>query len=277
VRAYLRALQRRRFHDASQTQVSAHEANQFFKHLKTLELEMEGKQDEFSALGETCSELCKYNEADDSFKQVQDCIIELAEQWDALVQKMEELGESLSKNEHFQSATENGSNKERITVIKTNVVTTETVQREVDDMNEGIPDVNILVDVSEKAVKHSLMMTANDFSEKTVNEALEMAAKDLEHIFNGGETGIKLDWSLEDESLPEDIIVSGTSSLEPYEQSRPQTPTGDRGETPIAVSDTDTAPYICYDSPEVHELSTWVDKLSSEVASLLPCTANKTV
>ena len=150
--------------NSSKSEISVHQAREYFKHLKSLEAIMETKQDEFSNLGDVSAELCKYNENEESFEDVQSSIIKLAEKWDYLVQKMEDLGDHLGKNALFSTkVTETALPKDRMTQLVKDVIITETIE---ENVYNDIPSPNQL----------KLM---NEFSENAVKLAYDMAVKEI--------------------------------------------------------------------------------------------------
>ena len=150
------------------------QAKEYFKQLKALENIMETKQEEFAALGDVSAELCKYNENDESFVDVQNSIMHLASLWDILVQKMEDLGDQLGKSSLFTTKlTEDINARDRVAQMTTNIVLIEKVQTSSTANQKLVPAVN--VDAMRK------------FSERAVKVAYDLAVKELETSFSSSD------------------------------------------------------------------------------------------
>ena len=274
------------------SEISVTQARDYFKHLKSLESIMETKQDEFSNLGDVSAELCKYNENEESFEDVQSSIIALAEKWDCLVQKMEDLGEYLGKNALFSTkVTETSLPQDRMTQLVKDVITTETVE---DDLQNDIPS----------SMQLKMM---NEFSENAVKLAYDLAVKELESSFTENGNLIDFDEELEavikddnkDDVLKEaEVVYSGIEAVEKIEY-QAVCPEVDRGFELLTQQSVDTnfnesdvssleAMKVLQSSratsldtinepgttgnenmeKKVEQMKSWLDKMNSEINSL---------
>ena len=169
------------FQKSSGEDLTLAQAKEHFKQLKLLENVMETKQEEFAALGDVSAELCKYNENDESFVNVQNSIMQMASAWDILVQKMEDLGDQLGKSSLFTTkVTEQTLPREQVSEVTITSVHTQKVESVIEEESDEVVNVEAMKEFSERAVK-----VAYDLAVKELESSLSSSeAQTSEHTPN---------------------------------------------------------------------------------------------